>query len=376
MPPIEEKKLSPEDKERFDKRNSELESSAKDDILKSLDLGLDLDDDKGPAPKPKPSGKPKEIVQQDEDEEDEEDPEPDEDEEDESEDDADDEDSEESEESEDDEESDDEAGEDVEEQEDEDDDELEDKSKKKVQKRIDKITAEKKAAEDRAKALESELEKYKNEKVEEDPLEKDTSWKQLESVYEKLGEKGIEELQDEIAVAMRKAEKDEDLKQLQALNRLSNKFLREYPVRFERKQISVFKKAVLETATKLGVASFQKIGDQVLATASQIYSRSQTLKKSLEGQAEAWRLAVEHHEALIKSQPKDKDREEKMRLKRENNKLKKKTSLDAKSLKGAEKKPDEKKMRKAAARGDSKDKLAYVKSTFDIDSLIPEDLRT
>lgn len=385
---INENPLSEDDKESFKERQQEVTKKVKEGISKfttseiltdgNLLKGLNGGDDNAPASKSKPKpASTRTVVADDDDEfeeeeaEDEEEPE-EEDDDSESEEDDDDE----SEESDDEEEDEDDADEDDSEEEDgdeeeSDDDELDPKSKKKVNKRFARMTAENKALEAEVERMRKELDRKDDDKESKDP-----DWKNLEKIWEEQGEAGIEQLQDEIAVATRKAKTDEDALKLQKLNRLSNKFLAEAPARFQKKQVRAFQEAVVDTQKTLGKDKFAAGAKEIFALANQIFSRSNTLKKAVDGQAEAWRLASEHYSELLKK-PRPEDKDEKLRLKRQVNKLKAKTSLDAKKIRGEQKTPkvDLKKMRSAARSGDTETKLAYVKEAFDIDSLIPDDLR-
>lgn len=251
----------------------------------------------------------------------------------------------------------------------EEDEELDPKSKKKVQKRIDNLTA-------KNKALEAELEKMRSNIAEDDDEPDDPRWKNLEKIYSEHGQRGLEQLQDEIAVEIRKAKTDEDAMKLQRLSRLAQKFEREAPERFRRKQLREFQKVVVETHKSIGKDVFARGAEEIFKLANAIYLRSKTLQGSVTGQAEAWKLAEEHWtETRKKSRPEDKA--EKLRLKRSLNKLKQRTVLAGKRSKGGEEKPqkDLKKMREKARSGNTEDKLAYLKETLDFDSMIPDDLK-
>ena len=406
---IKENPLSGEDKEKFQQRDKELKGKvresidefAEEEVLtdKKLLRGLNLKGAPGKS-KSKPAAKstaraiaevedeedeePEEEDEDVEDQDDEDDVDSDdeedddtddeedddsEDDDDESDEDEDDEDAEDDDDSEDDEDEDEEDADDEDEESDEDDEDLEPKSKKRVQKRIATLK-------EQNRALEAELAKARKSVEETEDEPKDPHWKRLEAIYEKYGEEGIEQLQDEIAVALRKAD-DKTAAELVKLNRRAQKFQIEAPARFQKKQVREFQKAIIQVHKDLGKDVFAKAAPEIFQLATSIFSRSKALQKSLDGQAEAVRLATEHWTEMRKrSRPEDKD--EKLRLKRKLNRLKKKTSLDgARTAKGQreERKPDKKALRRKAATGNSEDKLAYLKEELDFESLIPDDLR-
>lgn len=392
---IKEKELEPEDKKKFQNEEKELKVKVNEVIGQFTEEKVLTDETlfgKKAAKTAKSKAASKStarVIEEDEEEEEDEEPEEIEeedadDEDEESEDDGDED--EDSEEDADDEEADDEGDEeesdeedsegddeDAEDSEDEEDaeDELEPDSKKRVKKRIDGLVAQN-------KALEAEVKKMRDASAEQDDDEeaKNPHWQRLEAIYEKHGMDGIEQLQDEIAVEMRKAKDDKSALNLQKLNRMSMRFQQEAPVRFQKKQVREFQKVVVDTHKELGKEVFAKNAKELFAIADSIFRRTKALQKTVDGQAQAWNLAVEHFNQMRKHQrPEDKD--ERLRLKRNLNKLKKKTSLDTKKVRQEreQRKPDRKQMREKASRGNTEDKVDYIKEVLDLDSLIPDDLR-
>ena len=107
-----------------------------------------------------------------------------------------------------------------------------------------------------------------------------------------------------------------------------DRVIRTAPSRFEKAQISNFDKAVRETQAE-GEVDVEKDGLEIKEIAQTIYKKYPELQKLKTGQAAAWRMAVDHFKTLSKSSRGKSDK----KLKQENNKLKRKVSLDSSSKK-------------------------------------------
>lgn len=222
-----------------------------------------------------------------------------------------------------------------------------------VQKRIDELTREKKQLEARLKKLESRSEP----EASKDPD------------LDKLSKMSVEELKEtrkKILKAQRNAD-EETLDQLFDLEEKVNKVIESAPHRFQSQQVERFTEAVGST-TDLSEKEMQV----VFGHAKNIFERTPSFRNSIDGQAEAWQLAVEHYKEMNKlTVGKSKVNE----LERKVNDLKKKTSLDTAVQKGNSKISDEAKMYNKAKHGDQSDKQAFFKKRLNTDSLIPEEFR-
>lgn len=233
--------------------------------------------------------------------------------------------------------------------------------KSKVQKRFDQLTR-------RIKELEAKTEKAE---VREEP---DDLSRKLES----LSVDQLKDLKKQVRVELIKAQQSGDEARLLQLSDLEDKVMesiQESPKRFETKQISKFNEAVKETMDDDEIPGFSKnqsAQQDVFNIAKDIYSKSSSMQRSAYGQAEAWRLAVEHYKKIGKSSA---GKEKVSRLVRENNTLKKKTTLDAGALRGNEQKTKLSQLKQKAIHGDAYDKENFVKEAFNIDQFIPDDLK-
>lgn len=221
-----------------------------------------------------------------------------------------------------------------------------------VQKRIDELTREKKQLEARLKKLEARSE----------PESKDPDLEKLQ----KMSVDELKETRKKILKAQRTAD-EATLDQLFELEEKVNKTIETAPQRFQAQQIERFQEAVNEASDL--TPEEQKV---VYGHANNIYARTKSFQTSIDGQAEAWNLAVEHYRSMNKlTVGKSKVNE----LERKVNDLKKKTSLDTAVQKGNTKVSEEEKLYKRAQAGTSEDKQAFFKKRLDTDSLIPEEFR-
>lgn len=223
-----------------------------------------------------------------------------------------------------------------------------------VQKRIDELTREKRQLEARLKKLESATSK---------PSESS------DPDLEKLSKMSVDELKEtrkKILRAQRTAD-DATLDQLFELEEKVNKSIADAPIRFQSNQLERFNEAV-----SLTEGLDQKAMEVVFGHAKNIFSRTPSFQKSVDGQAEAWNLAVEHYKEMNKlTVGKSKVNE----LERKVNDLKKKTSLDTAVQKGNSKVSEEAKLFNKAKNGGTSDKEAFLRKRLNTDSLIPEEFR-
>lgn len=223
-----------------------------------------------------------------------------------------------------------------------------------VQKRIDELTREKRQLEARLKKLES---------ASTNPAEaKDADLEKLS----KMSVKELEETRKKILRAYRTAD-EQTLDSLFELEEKVNKSIADAPVRFQSNQLERFNEAVSSTD-----GLDQKELEVVFGHAKNIFSRTPSFQKSVDGQAEAWNLAVEHYKEMNKlTVGKSKVNE----LERKVNDLKKKTSLDTAVQKGNSKISEESKLFNKAKNGSTSDKEAFLRKRLNTDSFIPEEFR-
>jgi hypothetical protein len=223
-----------------------------------------------------------------------------------------------------------------------------------VQKRIDELTREKKQLEARLKKLETQSAPTEQKDADLDKLEK-------MSVDE------LRETKKKVLRAQRTAADDATLDQLFELEEKITRTIEDAPKRFQTNQLERFNEVVANT-TDLS----EKELEVVFGHAKNIFTRTPSFQKSVDGQAEAWQLAVDHYREMNKlTVGKSKVNE----LERKVNDLKKKTSLDSAVQKGNAKVSEEAKLYNKARGGDSYDKQAFFKKRLNTDSLIPEEFR-
>ena len=229
--------------------------------------------------------------------------------------------------------------------------------KSKVQKRIDELTA-------KIKRLESDLGKSAQEK--EAASEKDNQLKQLES----MSETQLRDLKRQVRVEQIKAGQDEaKLSNLLDLEEKIEQTIRSAPQRFSQSQITKFNSAVSETSDELG-DRFDSVKADIFNYAKSIYDQSPALHQHVSGQATAWKLAVEHYNALRKVSEGKSDTDE---LKRQVNTLKKKISVDTTSKKAVIQQDPTRQLFKKALVGNDADKAAFLRKRVALDGLVSEE---
>lgn len=119
----------------------------------------------------------------------------------------------------------------------------------------------------------------------------------------------------------------------------------------------------------------KEVANYILKKAAEIFQGSATMRGSVEGKAEALRLAYEHYKE-VRAAAKGKTGDKK--LKRTVNNLKRKTTLDTSSNKRSQVSTQLKKLRDKAFRGGTeydKERLVGLDPRFGIDDLIPDQFK-
>lgn len=165
----------------------------------------------------------------------------------------------------------------------------------------------------------------------------------------------------------------EDIDRAKALDELVEEIddiIRSGPQKFVQKQTVAYEKAAKEIMEDNDDIDFAKHGAEIKKIATDIYNKYQDLQRLERGQATALEMAFEHWKAT-RSGGKSKE----MDLKRQNLKLKQKTSLDSGVGKGQRSvhSTDRAKSLAAAKSGDTNAKIDHLfKHVVDIDKLVPE----
>lgn len=260
------------------------------------------------------------------------------------------------------EESTDEATEDVSEEESQEEDMI---PKSKVQKRIDALTA-------RIKQLEAETAKPKV-----DSTPKDDLTMKLEA----MSEAELKQAKREARLSQIKHSDDEEMvNKLIDLEEKIDATLHAAPQRFEQQQVQNFQKSAEKLALRAvedGI-DISKSAESIKKIAMDIYQESPELQKSVYGQGRALELAYRHYREVSKfGTTKETGKSELNRLKSQVNTLKKKTSLDTKTVKGNMDKTRSEDIRRKAMSGNYREKLAFIKDDprFNIDAMIPSEYK-
>jgi hypothetical protein len=232
--------------------------------------------------------------------------------------------------------------------------------KSKVQKRFDELTAQK-------KALEKELEELKASKSE----PKDEISKQLEGMTQEQ----LKAAKLEVRKAQIKAQNDDaKLNELLALEEKIDSAISDAPKNFQKAQAAAYTKMANKIAESGEVKDLDKVAPTIIKLANEIYAEYPLLQKDVNGQATALELAFKHYKA-INSAPGDKTKE--TELKRQNNNLKRKVTLDTKSGKANIEKSKLDTLKKSAINGTMRQKVELVKThpMFNVDAMIPDEFK-
>jgi hypothetical protein len=233
--------------------------------------------------------------------------------------------------------------------------------KSKVHKRIASLVAQNKALEERLKKIEA---------GQETPKDPDTQ------KLEAMSEDQLRQTRKAVEIAIVKEKDEARLEKLLELRDKVETTLTSAPQRFEKSQIAEYDKVADAIAQANEIPINEKTASDLKTIAKEIYQGQPELQRMVKGQAVALNLAYQHYKALLsKSAGKEKVEE----LKRTNNTLKRKTSLDSAGIKAkASKDALVKSLQEKAFRGGtSKDKVNLIKNDprFNIDSLIPDDFK-
>lgn len=232
--------------------------------------------------------------------------------------------------------------------------------KSKVQKRFDELTA-------RIKAQEKQLEELRASK--ESP--KDEITKQLESMTTEQ----LKAAKLEVRKAQIKAQDDDSkLNELLALEDKIDSAMQQGPVNFQKAQAEAYSRKAQEIAESGDIPDIEKSAPIIIKLANEIYAKYPNLQRDINGQATALELAADHYKAL-NSVPGDKTKETELR--RQNNNLKKKVTLDTKGNKVNIDKSRLDSLRKNAIGGTMRQKVDLVRShpMFNVEKMIPDEFK-
>lgn len=225
--------------------------------------------------------------------------------------------------------------------------------KSKVQERFAELTREK-------NLLKAELKKLREDMESRSSSKEDSDIQRLEA----MNEDQLKALKRQVKAEQMTAVQSQDRVKLNELMDLEDKIdsvASNAPKKFATSQINHFNSAVSDTASDPDIANFKEAGPKIFKKAQEIFAKSESLKKSVYGQAEAWSLAVEHYKEVSKlSDGKSKNVE----AERKFNTLKKKVSVDSGvQQKGTEQAETDRKVYQKAKHGTEDDKLNFFKKS-------------
>jgi hypothetical protein len=235
--------------------------------------------------------------------------------------------------------------------------------KSKIQPRIDKLTAQ-------IKAQQKELEELKASRHTES---KDDVTKQLEAMTPEQ----LRAAKLEVRKAQIKAQNDDSqLNELLALEDKIDNVISEAPKNFQKSQADAYSKKAQQIAESGDIPNLEKVAPQIIKIANEIYAEYPSLHKDVNGQAIALDLAAKHYKLTLNSVGGDKSKE--TELKRQNNNLKRKITLDTKTGKVNADKTKLDSMRRSAIGGTLEQKVSLVKShpMFNVDKMIPDEFKS
>lgn len=342
---VENKTLTAEQKAVDGSQREVAEAKVKESILDSLDLSAEVEINRTKGGEPNEAPKKEEKTEEAEEETTEE--------------------SEETTEEESSEDTEEETSEEGEAEEEEEGEEAHEGKKSNYQKRIDRLTAEKKAlAEENARL------KAAKEVPEADDTDPDV--KKLNN----MSDAELKATRKAVAIAIKKETDDGKLDKLLDLQDKVDTALQTAPHRFVQRQVSKFNEVADQIAAKKEIKMTPESAKALKEIAAQIYGDNPAFHKMVDGQAIALKLAYDHYKTLnSKSAEKGKAEE----LRRENTTLKRKTALDSSGVKKTVAKDAiVKTAREKAGRGsDTNDKLNLIKvdPVFGLDGLIPDEYK-
>lgn len=240
---------------------------------------------------------------------------------------------------------------------DESDDEDEDLvPKSKVKKRIDSLVSARKVLEAKVAELEA-----KN---------KANATGSTKDRLEALSESELKDLRLKVRAEWKRTDDPDREAQLDQLQEDIDDVLKNAPARFQQKQVSAYENKAREIIEENDEVDFDKHGAEIKKIAIDIYNKYSELHQLERGQATALEMAFEHWKVL---QGSNKGKSKELELKRQNMKLKQKTSLDSGSVKGNANSANRQKDFEAAKKGGTDEKASYLfNHVVDIESLVPE----
>ena len=224
------------------------------------------------------------------------------------------------------------------------------------------------------KRIKSEIDKRKVLEAKIAELEERTS-KKTDSRRDKLeamSNSELKQLKKEARSEWRRTDDDGRANELDELLEEIDEIVQTKPKMFEDKQMKALDSKALEIQAKdeYSHIDFEKHSQDILKTAQDIYKKYPDLKNLERGQATALEMAVDHYSVILKgSKGKSKETE----LKREVNKMKRKTSLDSSSVKGSNDQSGRKKAYDKAKQGGLTEKVEYfTEHVLNIDKYLPK----
>jgi hypothetical protein len=190
----------------------------------------------------------------------------------------------------------------------------------------------------------------------------------------KMNNDQLRALKKNIKVAMVKEIDEDKLSDLAELEIKVDEVIQTAPQRFLQTQINEYNAKAEEIMLDPVFDGKPETSQKIIQIAQRIYAKQPALQQLKEGQAIALESAWEHYKEILKySVGKEKFDE----LQRKNINLKRKTALDAATLKSKGTEADLKRLREKAKTGTLRDKEEFFRSDplINIDSLIPEEFK-
>lgn len=226
--------------------------------------------------------------------------------------------------------------------------------KSKFQKRLDEMTREKRMLEARLQRLEQQGQQQQPQK-DEDTLR-----------LEKMSESELQSLKKQTRLAqLKNASDDAMVNKLFELEDKIDGVMKQAPQRFMQSQVQQFNEAVAMSASE--IPDFQKSQKDVFQLAKRIYETAPELHSSVQGQARAWNLAVQHYKLM---QEANMGKTKVAELTREKNTLKKRVSIEGVSRKAASEPDSDAKLFRKAKHGELNDKMEFIRKKLGTDAIV------
>jgi hypothetical protein len=214
-----------------------------------------------------------------------------------------------------------------------------------AQRRINELTAEK-------RRLESEINKLK---ATAPSGETDPDMARLS----KMNQEQLKNLKREVMIAWKSEEDPGKSARLLELGEKVDEAIQTLPKRFYQSQLSNYLEAVKATSEEFGEKFTKDSQKKIFDKANIIFEKYPALQKSEDGQAIAWNQAVDWFKEVSSF---GKTRVKSVELERENNKLKKKISIDSAVSKGAQKSSENERLFQKAKSGDKRAEIEFFKN--------------